>query len=66
MAQQSDFVRNALVDLHARALSAAELHPGLRHMLVLPPGECIRIPTIPGVRPLGSMGKQKKTQDMHI
>ncbi|MEK6675987.1 MAG: hypothetical protein AABZ47_10080 [Planctomycetota bacterium] len=48
MGYQSHFILNVLRDLRSRAEEAAKLHPGLRHMLVLPPGECIQVPTPSG------------------
>lgn len=61
MNSEAHFVLNALRDLQLRAEAAAKRHPGLRHMLVLPPGEGIRVPSPSGVRPLGTKsGKQQR------
>ena len=62
MTHQPHFIVSVLRNLQSRAEAAAKRHPGLRHMLVLPPGESIRVPSPPGVRPVGfGSRKQRRT-----
>ena len=60
MRDQPNFVLDALRDLQSRAEANAKNYPGLRHMLVLPPGESIRVPPPSGCRPLGVGRQQRK------
>lgn len=50
MAHESAFVREVLRDLAARTEADASRFPQMRHMLVLPAGEEIRIPGVAGGR----------------
>lgn len=56
MASHSAFTRSVLIDLENSARSSAKNHSELRHMLVLPPGEFVRIPTL----------RQFRNQDMPL
>ena len=50
MTSQSDFILKVLRDLQSRTEAAAKGLPGPRHMLVLSPGESIRVPPRIGCR----------------
>lgn len=63
MTSESRFVLKVLRDLQSRTEAAAKRYPGLRHILVLPPGERIRVPPPPGGHPVGwgSVGQHFRT-----
>ncbi len=60
MTNQSPFILDVLRDLQSRTEAAVKRFPGLRHMLVLSPGESIRIPQRIGCRSLGSSNREQR------